>query len=240
MSHAPRSALSLALLIFSAGCGTTRQLAPPPAPAHELPWRLMRHEAPHEGMGLVALDITDGRGRADLVIDRDTSSSAGQATVGTHTGWVSSSGVSEHRRLLCATPCVSELPVGSHEVRFTGKDGRTTTLLVEARREPQAVRVTLPRYEPHADAQDMSNAAMWFGFIAAAVGGGLWGLRASKDGADNSVPEAVTLSGVALLATGILANLATAPTYRPGAATQFDARITAPEPAAPAARVQRD
>src|ERR1043165_4199708 len=91
----------LASTLASGGCVV--HVAPPPAPAKMIPKLDMPPEPPGDGDGQVIIDTTNGPSTVTVVI-----MGLGNSTALTKT--------------ICATtPCAANLPIGSHDLVFSGK-----------------------------------------------------------------------------------------------------------------------
>lgn len=132
----------------------------------------------------------------------------------------------EASEVLCAaSPCVTDLPAGNILLGFPviGDPDAMETELVHVGLEPSVYRRTLSLYE------DRTGGTRVFGIIATALGGtamitgtALLPAGLSKDHDGLAIAGGITLgAGAALLALGIWAIRADAPTFRPGAANHF-------------------
>lgn len=124
--------------------GCTRILPPPAAPERVLPAMRTDVPDPAAGEGRVALDVVEGPARVDEVLARSSASSSGVA-VSSGGAVVVGSGYAEgtSTRHVCTTPCLVNLPFGTHELSFTLENGRTDTASVMVGTRPSAHRRTL-------------------------------------------------------------------------------------------------
>ncbi|MEO8704294.1 MAG: hypothetical protein ABI867_29845 [Kofleriaceae bacterium] len=115
----------IALLALLTSCIHT--LPSPQAPAERVPSLAQPKTAPQEGYGRAYLDVPEGSTNVDLFVGTGRTHGAFPLFVGGMVMTVPySESVDEFRRL-CITPCVLDLPVGAHELKFTMRDDANRT-----------------------------------------------------------------------------------------------------------------
>jgi hypothetical protein len=112
------------------------KLPPPRAPAEQAPQLALPTTPPKAGYGRTYLDVPEGVANVDLFVGTGRVAGAFPLFVGGLLMTMTySESVDEFRRL-CITPCVLDLPSGTHEVKFTmrGDPERTdrTTVMFDA------------------------------------------------------------------------------------------------------------
>lgn len=108
------------------------ELPPPVAPSESAPQLALPAKSPEAGYGRTYVDVPEGSANVDLFVGSGRVRGAFPLFVGGLVTTVAySESVDEFRRL-CITPCVLDLPIGAHEVRFTmrGDSARTDRTVV--------------------------------------------------------------------------------------------------------------
>jgi hypothetical protein len=148
-------AVALAAMFAGAAGGCVVHVAPPPTPDKVIPQLTDKAEPPGEGEGQVVVDATNGPASVTLIV--------GAFSVGTAYG----SADSVVTKPVCATtPCVVNLPVGTHELIFAGKRDvdLASSDAVQVTRTPSVFRHTVGRVES-------SPGLLYGGLLGATVGG---------------------------------------------------------------------
>lgn len=204
---APVNALRYLVLIVAFAPGCVRTLPPVAAPPRELPEMRTDVPEPAPGEGRVALDVVDGPARVDEVVARSSSrasavavSSAGTVAVGDA---VAEGATTAH---VCTTPCLVNLPHGTHELIFTLPSGRADTASVMVGTRPTAYRRVLAiREQPLGRGEALAGFSMMMGGLAfAGIGFGIGPLFVSGNSSGLGVGLLVLGGvGVVLAAIGI-------------------------------------
>ncbi|MBX3204214.1 MAG: hypothetical protein KF764_04045 [Labilithrix sp.] len=212
---ATTSALA-AVLALASGCGPER-LPPPSAPAREVPADLdLPTEPPPAGAGRVVIDANGERAKV-IEITGSATAAAGnyRATI-------------IGLRPICTTPCVVDLPYGTHPLvlRSTTDPTRTSEVELDVGAKPKIVRHTLGERKDGGAAHTIGSSALVLGVVAALTGGLLWGLGelASKPGQPSSLVgtgQVITGIGAAGIVLSIPLLVVGRPTERPGATTEW-------------------
>ncbi|MBX3213207.1 MAG: hypothetical protein KF850_14325 [Labilithrix sp.] len=211
-----RSALALGLLLVASGCGPER-LPPPGAPAREVPPDLdLPTEPPPAGAGRVVLDANGERAKV-IEITGSAAAAAGnyRATI-------------IGLRPICTTPCVVDLPYGSHPLvlRSTTDETRVSELELDVGPKPKIVRHALGERKDGGAVRAVGSTVLVLGAITALTGGLLWGIGelASKSGSPSSLVgtgQVLTGIGAAGIVVSIPLMVIGRPTERPGATTEW-------------------
>lgn len=214
---------SCLLLAFASGCGTER-LPAPAAPPREVPRDVdVPDEPPAPGTSRVVLDANGDKAKVIEVTGTASASAGGyQAFV---------VGV----RPLCTTPCVVDLPYGSHPLmlRSTTDETRQSELDLDVGPKPKIVRHTLGERKDGGALRTVGASLLMLGITAAVTGGILWavGSGAKSDGLE-STGQLVTGLGAGGIGLSIPLLIVGRPTERPGATTEWTVPST-PRPASP-------
>jgi hypothetical protein len=180
----------LAIGFMSVGC--VIHVAPPPAPQKVIPKLDIAPEPPGDGDGQVIIDTTNGPATVTVVL-----LGLGNSTALTKT--------------ICATtPCAANLPIGSHDLVFSGKGDPqlASTDAVQVNRAPSVIRHTVGRIE-------QSPGLLWGGMGAVtlgAIGMMVYGVSASSadilgesktgDYIGLGVSAGITAAGVVMMMMG--------------------------------------
>ncbi len=226
-SRVTRASFFLFAVGFAAGCGT-EHLPPPSPPPREVPTDVdLPAEPPPNGTGRVVIDANGERAKVVEI--------TGSATAAAGNYRATFIGL----RPLCTTPCVVDLPYGSHPLvlRSTTDATRVSELELDVGPRPKIVRHTLGEKKDGGAPQAIGSTVLVLSVLTAATGALLWGL-----GELNSKPtgEPSGLIGAGQVITGIggagiLLSIPLLvvgrPSQRPGATTEW----TLPGPATPPA-----
>lgn len=225
MKHA-RSSGGFALLCAALSACTPRNIPPPAAPpradVRETPPR-----PPTADEGTVTLDVTAGRARAELVVERQQADPAGGVWMnGYGRTWnlgVVSPGMT--LRSLCQTPCAVNLPRGDHSVLFSDLDpssGRTSLAMVRVGEQPSIARHAMGRQTHDVGALLGGVIMAGVGAVAMFGGGILLGFGQSSDGEDLRPAGGIVLGvGTVLAVVGTILGFQGRPTVQPGSTTQW-------------------
>lgn len=214
--------VSLAALVFLAGCGAQKLPAPNP-PAKEIPKDVdVPDEPPPNGAGRVLLDANGDKAKVVEI--------TGSATAAAGNYRATIIGV----RPLCTTPCVVDLPYGSHPLVFksTTDESRMSEVDLDVGPKPKVVRHTLGERKDGGALHSVGSSILVLGAITALTGGILWatGALTSRDGKESSItPTGQLITGIGAAGIGISIPLLIVgrPTERPGATTEWS---VSPEP----------
>jgi len=225
MTHV-RASRAAAVLCAGLSACMPRNL-PPPAEPPRAELRETPPRAPTADEGTITLDVTQGRARAELVVERQQADpGAGVWMNGYGRTWnlgVVSPGMT--LRSLCQTPCAVNLPRGDHSVLFSDLDpssGRTSVAMVRVGERPSVARHAMGR-----QTQDLG--ALLGGVLLAGVGGAaMFGggilllLGEGSDGGDLRPAGGVVLGvGTVLAVVGTILGFSGRPTLQPGSTTQW-------------------
>jgi hypothetical protein len=210
------------LLAFAAGCGTER-LPAPQAPPRELPAVDVPDEPPAPGTSRVVLDANGDKAKVVEITGSATAASGGYRAVIV--------GV----RPICTTPCVVDMPYGSHPLvlRSTTDETRQSELDLDVGAKPKVVRHTLGERRDGGPARTIAASLLLLGITAGVTGALLWGVGAGShsDGLE-STGQLVTGLGLGGIGLSIPLFIVGRPTERPGATTEWT-MPGAPRPAQP-------
>lgn len=210
------ASFSLAALVLASGCGT-EHLPPPSPPPREVPKDLdLPAEPPPNGAGRVVIDANGERAKVVEI--------TGSATAAAGNYRATIIGL----RPLCTTPCVVDLPYGSHPLvlRSTTDETRMSELELDVGPKPKIVRHTLGEKEDGGAPRAIGSTVLVLSVITAATGGLLWGLGelASKPGQESGLVgsgQVVTGIGAAGILLSIPLLVVGRPSERPGATTEW-------------------
>ena len=218
----PRSVVAFALTALLGGAGLgcgVEQLPPARPPPRTLPAEVVVPvDPPPPGRGRVILD-TDGEPASVAEITSGTlgSSGGGGGGNGDPIAFV---------KPLCTTPCVVDLPYGSHPILLRSTADAThqseTELDVGAR--ARVFRHTLGERTDGGGVRVVGASVLTLGILAVAAGVVMWGAgAASSHGAPSLVTggEILTAGGSGGVLLSIPFLLMGRPTERPGATTQW-------------------
>lgn len=227
MSARPLPLAILLCNLLAAGCAT-RYLPPPSRPARVAP--RVENEPPslREGEGRVTLDTTDGPARADLITQRlQIGSGQSGSYVGHHGHAAYTPSIQYTLRPLCQTPCMVNLPQGTHEILFTGLDlsaGRASASYVHVSAVPSIARHAMGRQSNSVGALVGGILLGGFGAALSLLGGALLLLDDDSDArrASYDVPGWAALGvGLGLGVGGVVLGQFGRPQEQPGATTQW-------------------
>lgn len=186
---------------------------------------------PVAGNGQVTLDVVGGPARVEEVTARNTpavwpSQSRSRMNFGTS---------AETLRPVCVTPCVVQLTVGPHEMRFSALDDdeRTSTDFVRVGTHPVMFRHVMGRRENNIGLRISGIFGVAMGIAALTVGGALFGIgeaATNRDGTPSDSRDSIQRAGAGtLIGGGLLTALSAVvlalsrPVEQPGASTQWTA-----------------
>jgi hypothetical protein len=192
--------------VASLGCGV-RELPPPQAPSREVPVELdVPEDPPQPGTSRVILDANGERAK---VVEL----TSGSLRV----------------RPLCTTPCVLDMPYGSHPLllqSLTDAERRSRADL-EVGPYAKVLRHTLGERRDGGTANTVGTSLLVVGALAATTGALFWGsgaLSRSLDGEPNGIEgtgRIVTGLGAGAMVIAIPLLLVGRPSERPGATTEW-------------------
>ena len=216
VSRVSFASLSLTLLALGSGCGT-EHLPPPAAPAREVPADVdMPVEPPPQGTGRVVIDANGERAKVIEI--------TGSATAAAGNYRATLIGL----RPICTTPCVVDLPYGSHPLvlRSTPDHSRVSELELDVGARPKVVRHTLGERKDGGTVRSIGATLLTLGLVTALTGGILWGVgeAASSSGQPSSITgPGQILTGIGAAGVGISIPLLMLdrPSERPGATTEW-------------------
>lgn len=210
--------------VLATGCGV-QQLPAARPPAKVVPTDVdVPVEPPAPGTGRVILDTNGERAKVVEITGAATASSGGySATI---------VGI----RPLCTTPCVVDLPYGSHPIVMHSLDDETrqseTELEVGAR--AKVFRHTLGERTDGGGLRTAGGSLLTLGILAATTGAILWLAGSANDGGSDLASTGQLVTGLG--AGGILLSIpflvVGRPTERPGATTQWNLPGSSPPPSA--------
>lgn len=208
--------LSLSLAtVFAAGCFSPAQI-PAIEPSRAIPEvEVEPPPPPTEGKtGRVAFDNEGGPAEVDEIVEEG--SGAVRATDG-HGNWITGGSYGVKTTPICRTPCVVDLPLGTHRVAVGA-----TRVSVTVSPKPTVVRVTQPEEDRLPTARYLGLFAMPLGATGVGVGGAALALDAASHKSEhrNLGIAAISVGGV-LLVTGIVASYLARGSTRPGGTRQF-------------------
>ncbi len=212
------------LLSFAAGCGTERLPAPQPPP-RELPANVdVPDEPPAPGTSRVVLDANGDKAKVVEITGSATAAAGGYRAVVV--------GV----KPVCTTPCVVDLPYGSHPLvlRSTTDETRQSELDLDVGPKPKVVRHTLGERRDGGAVRTVGASLLLLGITAGLTGAILWGVGAGahSDGLE-STGQVVTAIGAGGIGLSIPLFVIGRPTERPGATTEWTMPGGAPRPTQP-------
>jgi hypothetical protein len=198
--------LLVALATLSVGCGV-RTLPPPDAPTRQVPPDLdVPDDPPKIGTSRVILDADGERARV-LEIGEDPAAA----------------------RPLCTTPCVLDLPYGTHPLvlqSVTDAERRSRAQL-EVGPHAKVFRHALGERRDGGATRTLGTSLLAIGLLAATTGAVFWGggaLARSMDGTPNGLEgtgQLVTGLGAGAVLLSIPLLVAGRPVERPGATTEW-------------------
>jgi len=208
--------LALAALALASGCGV-KHLEPPNAPPREVPKDLdLPTEPPAQGTGRLVIDAHGDKARV-VEITGATTATAGNA-------FATVVGV----RPVCTTPCVVDLPYGSHPLVFhsTTDEERMSEVDVNVGPRSKVVRHTLGERKGSGAVRALGAVTMTLGITAVVVGAIFWGTGALRSNNQDSrdvigVGQLITGLGAAGVGVSIPLFMLDRPTERPGATTEW-------------------
>jgi hypothetical protein len=210
MGHRPFLG-GLAIACAVTACGA-EQLPPPAAPPREIPKGLdLPEDPPAPGTGRVIVEANGERASVEEVTGVLTGLEGGRPT--------SMIGV----RPLCTTPCVVDLPYGSHPLvlRSTTDETRQSTAELDVGPRPKVFRHALGERNDGGATHAVGVTFLSLGVVGAITGALLWGIGSAN--ASGLEPTGKLVTGVSalsiLIAVPIL--IASRPTEQPGATTEW-------------------
>lgn len=204
----------LAIATLHAAC--VKQLPPAPTPAPVAP-QVQAAGPPPNGYGRIVIDVTDGPTPVQRIHMQPNQRSDGRRTTFHF--------VQRPETLCAATPCAADVPAGNMILGFPvlGDSGATEVELVHVGLQPEVYRRTLSVYTDNTGGTRLFGIlATIFGGMAAATGVVLLPIGLAKEHTGLTTAGGISLgAGALLLAVGIWAINADAPTYRPGSSNHF-------------------
>jgi hypothetical protein len=199
-----RSIVVLGVLL--AGCGA-EQLPPPAAPAREMPELDLPDGPPATGTGRVIVDTNGEKARVSEI--------RGIATGVAGTEPVTVVDV----RPLCTTPCVVDLPYGTHPLVLQSMtdESHQSTAELDVGPRPKIFRHTLGERTDGGTARTIGGSLLGLGAVTALSGGILWAV-----GGTLTTPGRITGgAGLSAMVVALPFLLFSRPTERPGATTEW-------------------
>lgn len=227
---------------------------PPPARPAIVPPQLRQPPGPlAAGHGRVVLDVVDGPTEVELVTGYDRErvrvssttsryfSSRSAASGQTSEGWrgpglysvrstTTETRVSVRARHVCTSPCVVDLPLGSHELRLTLQSAdseRVEHVTMRFDAQPRLHRRVLELREERVTPWALGVASLLLGAIGLLAGAlGTYSLAGGGDLADDEVPRVVGVTalswalGVGLTSLGVWLVWPGVARVRPGVASE--------------------
>jgi hypothetical protein len=174
------------------------------------------NEPPPNGAGRVVIDANGDRAKVVEI--------TGSATAAAGNYRATIIGL----RPLCTTPCVVDLPYGSHPLvlRSTTDETRVSELDLDVGPKPKVVRHTLGEKKDGGAARTIGSTVLVLGATAALTGALLWGVGelASREGQQSGLVgpgQIVTGIGAAGIVLSIPLLVVGRPSERPGATTEW-------------------
>jgi hypothetical protein len=212
------AAFAGAALLGSAvlGCGVERLPAARPPPRMLPAEVVVPADPPAAGSGRVILD-TNGEPASVVEITSGVTAASGAATAEPHVVGV---------RPLCTTPCIVDLPYGSHPIvlRSIADESRQSETELDVGARAKVFRHTLGERTDGGAVRMVGASFLTLGILAVAAGVVVWGAGSTSSHPSPSlVTNGEVLTGVG--AGGVLLSipflLMGRPTERPGATTQW-------------------
>lgn len=215
-SPASQASFGLLSLALASGCGAER-LPPPSAPPREVPKEVdIPGEPPPHGAGRVLLDANGDRAKVVEI--------TGAATASTGRYHATFVGV----RPVCTTPCVVDLPYGSHPLvlRSTTDETRVSEIELDVGAKPKIVRHTLGERKDGGAVRTVGASVLVLGAITALTGALLWGVGEAALSSGNTsgltgTGRTITAVGAGAVVLSIPLMILGRPTERPGATTEW-------------------
>jgi hypothetical protein len=204
-AFAPIALMTALLASAGVGCGVEQLPAARP-PSRTLSAEVeVPHDPPAPGRGRVILD-TDGEPASVVEI------TSGATVIGV--------------RPLCTTPCVVDLPYGSHPIvlRSTSDESRQSETELDVGARPKVFRHILGERSDGGGLRMVGASVLTLGILAFAAGAVLWGTgSASSHGSPSLVTsgEVLTAGGVGGVLLSIPFLVMGRPSERPGATTEW-------------------
>jgi len=210
------SVFSVAAVVLGSGCGT-EHLPPPSPPPRVVPADVdFPAEPPPNGAGRVVIDANGERAKVVEITGSATAAAGGyRATI-------------IGLRPLCTTPCVVDLPYGSHPLvlRSTTDETRMSELELDVGPRAKIVRHQLGERKSGGAANIVGSSVLALGAITALTGALLWGvgeLASRPEQPSGLVGPGQIVTGIG--AAGILLSIPLLiigrPSERPGATTEW-------------------
>ncbi|MBL8607602.1 MAG: hypothetical protein JNL38_09790 [Myxococcales bacterium] len=199
---------------LATGCFSPAQI-PAVEPTRGIPEVDIEPPPPSDGKtGRVAFDNDGGPVEVDAIVEEG--SGAVRATDG-HGNWITGGSYGVKTTPICRTPCVTDLPLGTHRVVVGA-----TRVSVTASPKPTVVRVTQPEEDRSPSARLLGTMSMTLGATGVGLGGVALVLEQTSHKSEYRNPGVAAISvGGVLLVTGIVVSYLARGSSRPGGATQF-------------------
>lgn len=217
------AALALAALLASAagGCGVEQLPAARP-PSRTLPAEVVVPAGPPPpGTGRVILD-TDGQPASVVEITGSTVRAGGALTA-----------TIASVKPLCTTPCVVDLPYGTHPIvlRSTSDETRQSEAELDVGARAKVFRHTLGERSDGGGLRVVGASMLTLGILAVVAGAVMWGAGGASSPRSPSLVtsgEVITAGGAGGVLLSIPFLFMGRPTERPGATTQWSLLGTSP------------
>lgn len=194
--------LGALFLSMTLGCGV-REIPEPRVPAKEAPAVDDADRAPAPHTGLVVLDAVGTRARVDEIVALEVGFEGDKPVDGVVPDV-------ETRPLCTATPCVVDLGLGPHILRYSTsrKTGRTSLASLRVGEGRSVFRHDLGFYATHRTMRNLGLLSIVAGVVTTGVGGSLFvmsrlPLSDFAEGAEAIQPKLST-SGILLSVTGVV------------------------------------
>jgi hypothetical protein len=178
--------------------------------------------APAEGKGRLLLDVAAEDGNATV---KEVDQRGSVSLEGYH-GEVLASTIKEH--VICATPCVVDLPFGGHEFHFIGSNNgeyeRESTKVINVTSDIEAYRVSLDDIKREKEGAWLVGKKLEvFGFVFVGAGALVMGLSQTDEHSHKYLPLGIasTAASARLAAVGIVMASSAQGELRPGSITRW-------------------
>ena len=179
-----RTAACLTLASFSFACA--RQMPPPAAPEKVVPVLDVEPAPPVDGSGRVVLDAQGERARVVEIVGTSSATVIGGYGYGYG---AAATVVSIDTRPVCVTPCVANLPYGSHELVFASQldANRRSHATVDVGRSTSVFRHAMGGKTTHRGARVTGIVSLVLGGVGGLTGLGLYAAGAARADTTTSI-----------------------------------------------------
>jgi hypothetical protein len=209
--------VGLCLCLALTACGA-QQLPPPPAPTREVPALDLPDGPPAAGTGRVIVDTNGERARVSEI-----------ASVATATTYRGNMATIVDVRPLCTTPCVLDLPYGTHPLvlQSTSDESHQSSAELDVGPRQKVFRHALGERTDGGPVRTIGLSLMGLGLVTALTGAVLWGTGAmieSSEHRESSITgpgQVITGIGAAAMLVSLPFLFLARPTERPGTTTEW-------------------